>query len=105
MYDKVIACCSAAGCTPKIEQEATTKVTAIALVAAGIGSALVPSSARKQRRSGVVFRPVIGDLPMVELSLVWKAEAESACLRELVETVLGMKSASSGVPKTGGKRL
>lgn len=105
LYDKVIACCSAAGCTPRIEQEATTKVTAMALVAAGIGVALVPASAKKQRRSGVIYRPIVGDLPMVELSLVRKAETESACLHELMETVLGMKSASSGVPKTGGKRL
>lgn len=92
LYDKVIACCSAAGSTPRIEQEATTKVTAVALAAAGIGVALVPASARRQRRMGVVYRPVVGDLPTVELSLVWKTGAESPCLKTLVDTILGTKN-------------
>lgn len=95
LYDKVIACCSAAGCTPRISQEATTKYTAIALVAAGIGLALVPASARKQRRPGVVYRTIVGDLPMVELSLVWKEGADSPSLNKLTETILGM---SQNVP-------
>ncbi|MBI5249541.1 MAG: LysR family transcriptional regulator [Desulfomonile tiedjei] len=88
LYDKIIACCSAAGCTPTIEQEATTKVTAIALVAAGIGIALVPASTRKQHRFGVVYRPILGDLPVVELSLVWKEGTESAALYKLIDTVI-----------------
>ena len=44
-----------AGCVPRIVQETTTKATAIALAAAGIGAALVPASAQKQQRSGVVY--------------------------------------------------
>lgn len=94
LHDKVIACCSAAGCTPRISQEATTKYTAIALVAAGIGLALVPASARKQRRPGVAYRTIQGDLPMVELSLVWKEGTDSPALNKLTETILAMRSVS-----------
>jgi DNA-binding transcriptional LysR family regulator len=87
LHDKIIACFSAAGCTPVIAQETTTKFASIALVAAGLGLALVPSSAQKQSRLGVVYRPIVGGLPMVELSLVWREETESAALRNLIETI------------------
>jgi len=92
LYDKVIACCSAAGCTPRISQETTTKYTAIALVAAGMGLALVPASARNQRRPGVAYRTISGDLPMVELSLVWKEGTGSPSLKKLTDIILGMRS-------------
>lgn len=92
LHDKIIACCSAAGCTPKISQEATTKITMISLVAAGMGIALVPESARKQQRSGVVYRTVLGDLPMVELSLVWRKDDVSRSLRRFADTILDMRN-------------
>jgi DNA-binding transcriptional LysR family regulator len=91
LHDRIIACFSAAGCTPKISQEATTKVTTVALVAAGIGAALVPASTRKQRREGVVYRAVSGDLPLVQLSLVWREDADSASLHRLTDAVLAMR--------------
>ncbi len=94
LYDKVIACCSAAGCTPTISQETTTKYTAIALVAAGMGLTLVPTSAKRQRRPGVAYRKIAGDLPMVELSLVWKEGMDSPALNKLAETILGMRGGS-----------
>jgi len=87
LYDRIIACFSVAGCTPMIVQEATSKFTSIALVAAGLGMALVPASTRKQSRPGVTYRPITGSLPMVELSLVWREDAESAALRNLIATV------------------
>jgi DNA-binding transcriptional LysR family regulator len=87
LHDKIVACFSAAGSTPVIAQEATTKFTSIALVAAGLGVALVPASAQKQSRPGVAYRPIAGDIPTVELSLVWRAETETAALRNLIDTI------------------
>ena len=94
LYDRIIACFSAAGCVPRIVQETTTKATAIALAAAGIGAALVPASAEKQQRSGVVYRPIVGDLPPVELSLVWQEGEESPCVHKLTDTILEMRGLS-----------
>jgi DNA-binding transcriptional LysR family regulator len=87
LYDRIMGCFSAAGSTPIVAQETTTKFASIALVAAGLGVAMVPASAQKQIRSGVVYRPIAGDLPPVELSLVWRREAESRALLNLVSTV------------------
>jgi DNA-binding transcriptional LysR family regulator len=87
LYDKTVACFSAASCTPIIVQEATTKFVAVALVAAGLGMALVPASTRKQIRPGVIYRPILGNLPLVELSLVWPENAETAALRNLIATM------------------
>jgi DNA-binding transcriptional LysR family regulator len=87
LHDKIMACFVAAGATPVITQEPTTKFASIALVAADLGVALVPASAQKQIRRGVVYRPVVGDLPLVELSLVWRGETESQALLNLVRIV------------------
>lgn len=87
LHDRIIACLSAAGSTPIISLETTTKFASIALVSAGFGVAIVPASAQKQKRLGVEYRPLIGDLPMVELSLVWRRETESPALLNFVQTI------------------
>lgn len=87
LHDKIMACFHAVGCVPKISQEAILKVTAIALAEAGLGIALVPASAKKQRRAGVVFRKISGKLPMVELSLVRREDMESPAVHQLIQTV------------------
>ena len=92
LYDRIIACCSAVGCVPRIVQETTTKTTAIALAGAEVGVALVPASAEKHRRAGVVYRPIVGDLPPVELSLVWREDNDSSSVRKLTDTILEMRS-------------
>jgi DNA-binding transcriptional LysR family regulator len=87
LHDRIMACCHAVGCTPKISQEAILKVTAIALAEAGLGIALVPASAKKQRRAGVVFRKIAGELPVVELSLVWREDMQSRAVQHFIQTV------------------
>jgi DNA-binding transcriptional LysR family regulator len=93
LHDTILACLGAAQCRPRITQEATAKVTMVALAAAGIGVALVPESAKKAPRTGVVYRDIIGDLPMVEFSLVWRDDAQSKALMNLVDTILAMREA------------
>jgi DNA-binding transcriptional LysR family regulator len=56
LHDRIMACCHAVGCTPKISQEAILKVTAIALAEAGLGIALVPASAKSSAEQGSVRR-------------------------------------------------
>ncbi len=87
LYDRIMACLAAAGSTPRIVQEASTKRAAIAFVAARIGVALVPSSAGKHFLKGVAFRPLVGELPVVELSMVWREHDGTAAMMELVKTI------------------
>ena len=101
LHDRIIACFSAAGSTPVITLETTTKFASIALVAAGFGVAIVPASAQKQNRLGVVYRPVNGDLPMVELFLVWSRDTESQALQNFVRTIQAMAGNDQSVANQG----
>lgn len=87
LYDRIMACLASAGSTPRIAQEASTKRAAIAFVAARVGVALVPSSAGKRSLKGVVFRPLAGDLPVVEFSMVWREQDEAAALKDLMKAI------------------
>jgi DNA-binding transcriptional LysR family regulator len=75
------------GGDPETVQEARSKFTTMSLVAAGLGVALVPASARVWRRRGVVFREVAGVLPEVELAAVWPRERDHAAVSRLVRLV------------------
>lgn len=73
-----------AGIAPRIAQRGVWLVqTVLALVAAGIGLALVPSSSATLHRPGVVFRPIRGEHP-VELAAVWSPEPVVATRDALV---------------------
>ena len=54
-YDHCIRLCGSAGFSPRVVQEAKDMFTLLNLVRADIGVALVPSSARQMRVSGVKF--------------------------------------------------
>lgn len=87
LFDATIAAFQEAGISPSIVQEANTEQTSLALVAAGLGSALVASSSRKNRRAGVVFVPLEGDLPAWEITMVWDESAESPILDRFFEVI------------------
>jgi DNA-binding transcriptional LysR family regulator len=57
-HDNFVAACARAGFTPTISMEATEPLTALGLVAAGLGSAMIQSSLRRQAPAGVVLREV-----------------------------------------------
>jgi DNA-binding transcriptional LysR family regulator len=58
VYDQIIALCQQAGFAPQVAQEARESPTIVALVAAGLGVALVPASLRSINVNGVAYRPL-----------------------------------------------
>jgi DNA-binding transcriptional LysR family regulator len=78
LYDAMIASFQKAGVTPRIVQEALSKHTALSLVSAGLGCALVPESVMAWRRDGVTFSRVAGELPTVEIAAVWPQKPHPA---------------------------
>jgi DNA-binding transcriptional LysR family regulator len=70
-YDLVLQVCRKAGFRPKVAQEATQTHTMTSLVAAGLGVTLVPASVQNLRRPGVVYRPLAGHTPSVELAAAY----------------------------------
>ena len=82
--DVVTRSCRAAGFTPRREHEAPGTSVLLALVAAGLGIALVPESVRALTLTGVVFREISG-AETIDLALAWNRIQPST----LVETLLG----------------
>ncbi|KND60451.1 Transcriptional regulator [Candidatus Burkholderia verschuerenii] len=87
LYDIIMGCYGAAGLTPRIGQEAIQMQTIVSLVSAGMGVALVPESLRHLRRTGVVYRPLLGAGPAVETGLVWRRAEVSPVLAGFIEIV------------------
>lgn len=90
LHDRLLSTFQAAGANINIVQEATSKRTEIALVAAGIGLALVPEAyANVFRRQGVVYRPIRGNLPSIEMAAVWHPDRMTPLAVHLLEQFAG----------------
>jgi DNA-binding transcriptional LysR family regulator len=77
--DVVLRSCHAAGFSPRREHEAAETSTLLALVAAGLGVALVPASVRALRLDGVLYTDVTGT-ETLGLSLAWRTDDDSPLL-------------------------
>ncbi len=85
LHDQITQRFADVGVTPTIVQTAATVHGVMALVAAGIGAALVPASVAATGRSGVVHRPIRDALPRVEISAAWRLSDQSLALRRFLE--------------------
>jgi DNA-binding transcriptional LysR family regulator len=74
-----------AGYRPRVVERGTSPQNLLALVAAGVGVTRLPLSSRSLRDSGVTFVPLAGDV--VEVVLVWRADARNPALPALREVV------------------
>nr|WP_314142999.1 LysR family transcriptional regulator [uncultured Rhodococcus sp.] len=81
--EAVVSSCRAAGFSPRREHEAPDTSVLLALVAAGLGVALVPESVRALQLNGVVFRDIAG-ASTIDLALAWCRDRPSALVDALV---------------------
>lgn len=98
LYRSLIGSFHKAGFMPNIVQEVNTEQSTVALVATGLGSALVPASSGVDKRSGVIFRPLDGDLPQWEITAIWKQKNETALLRKFLTVVTLFREVPSDTP-------
>jgi len=78
LYDLTISRCQAAGFVPRIVQNARQMQTVIGLVSCGMGVALVPSSVRNLKRTGVRYLKLRGRPALIELGILRVRESEHA---------------------------
>jgi len=78
--------CQDAGFTPRVQHQAPGTSVLLALVAAGLGVALVPASVRSGPISGVVFRDV-PDAATSELALAWHPDRETPLVRRVMDAL------------------
>ncbi|MEU1520128.1 LysR substrate-binding domain-containing protein [Streptomyces sp. NPDC005811] len=81
--DAVVRSCLASGFYPHCAYEVTETSAALALVAAGLGIAVLPDSIRSAPREGVLCKEV-DDALSVPLVLAWRTNDESPLLRNLL---------------------
>ncbi len=85
--DVALDLCRGAGFEPRVVQEAVEMVSALSLVAAGIGIALVPGAVRAVPRPGVVFRPLT-PAPWSEVMLIRRNEPPTALIARFLDVVV-----------------
>jgi DNA-binding transcriptional LysR family regulator len=86
LHDIVLKFCLQQGFSPHVVQEASQTHAVIGLVSAGIGVALVPSSAQEIRLRGVELRPLAERSPQVGTALAWRSNDDSPALRAFIAT-------------------
>ena len=79
--------CEGAGFTPRVVQEVREMQTALSLVAAGFGVALLPSSVQHLHRDGVAYRPLLEPAPRTELAVVSRRDDPSPVLQNFLAVV------------------
>jgi DNA-binding transcriptional LysR family regulator len=87
-YDHCIRVCGGAGFSPRVVQEAKDMFTLLNLVRAGIGVALVPSSAKQMRVTGVKFGHIRNREAEWDIGLAWNRLHESALVKNFVQICL-----------------
>jgi DNA-binding transcriptional LysR family regulator len=84
--DAVVRSCLASDFYPHRAYEVTETSAALALVAAGLGIAVLPDSIRSAPREGVLCKD-IEDALSVPLALAWRADDASPLLRNLLKVL------------------
>jgi DNA-binding transcriptional LysR family regulator len=90
----IIAACRRNGFSPAIRQRAPQLSSAINLVAAGMGVAIVPASMRHMRARGIRYLPLDLDWPRALLGLAVRSEKRSGAVNNLL-TLLKVAPAAS----------
>lgn len=87
LYDRIVSLCQQGNFIPKVAQEAIQMQTIIGLVSAGMGIAIVPSSLQNLQRTGVVYRGLEEETPLVEAAVAWRHGEETAIMRQFLQVV------------------
>jgi DNA-binding transcriptional LysR family regulator len=85
-HDTLRDLCRAAGFTPA-EQEVRELPTQLALVAAGLGVALVPASVAALRAADVAYVPLAGPAPQLHTLLSWREDGDAPLLQRVLALV------------------
>lgn len=88
--DHVLQLFKGRGLTPRVAMEANELQTALGLVAAGVGIALVPASVRHLHRSEVHYRPLADGAAVSPVIMNARVGDEGALLKQLRTLAMGL---------------
>lgn len=84
LYDRIMSLFELRNFKPNITQQAIQMQTIIGLVSAGMGVAITPSTLENLQRSGVAYRPILEEVPIIETAVIWQKNS----LTPIVENFL-----------------
>lgn len=84
-HDLILGICHQAGFSPRVVQVASQMQTILALVATGVGIALIPESVRTLRREGVKYHVLRDQAATTGLALAWHRDMKSPAMENFVE--------------------
>ncbi len=84
LYEQFLQLCEKAGFFPNIVQEVEMTQTRLGLVAAGMGISFIISSVQNLSNKGVVYRPLVEELPKLQLAIAWRSDDFSPVMREFI---------------------
>jgi len=84
-YDHWMQICRKAGFTPNVVQEAAEMETAMVLVAAGLGVALLPEGITRRSRSILKVKPLSGEKVVSEIGVAVRADRTTPLLGRFVD--------------------
>ena len=88
IYEATMAACLKAGFSPRVGQEAPRVITALSLVAVGLGISLVPACMQRMALEGIVYRRLTGGAqPKVVLNLAARRGDPSPVVRRFLTLV------------------
>jgi DNA-binding transcriptional LysR family regulator len=87
LYDRLVKLATRAGFQPSITQHAQQITGLLALVAAGLGLALVPASMRAVRLAGVCYVPLEDSDAYLLLAVACRTDDHSPALQQFLATV------------------
>ena len=97
--EAVLRSCREAGFVPHREHTAPGTAVLLALVAAGLGIAVVPASVRALPLDGVIFRDLV-DGGSIELALAWRRDADSPIVDAVVDVLSAALPVEAGINRT-----
>jgi DNA-binding transcriptional LysR family regulator len=83
-FDNMVAACRQAGFAPVPAREVNSAMAQLALVASGLGVALVSSGMATLAPPHVVFRPLVQRVEAVGVAVAWNSERDNEITREIV---------------------
>jgi DNA-binding transcriptional LysR family regulator len=95
LYDRLVKLAAKAGFKPRINQHAQQINGLLALVAAGLGLALVPATMRTVRLAGVSYVPLEDADAYLLLAAASRINDQSAALEKFLATVAEVAVVSS----------
>jgi len=85
LFDKIIACCSNAGFSPQIAATANVWSSAVLLVQAGTGIAILPINMQQGGMRDLVFSPLTNRGASIDLVMAWAPERDIPIRNEFLD--------------------